>query len=187
MPLRFIETELPGVIIVEPQVFDDPRGFFLETFHTQKYAAYGIPTDFVQDNHSHSKRGTLRGLHYQLKNPQGKLIYVTRGEIFDVAVDIRRGSPHFSHWYGCRLSAANHRQIYVPEGFAHGFVVLSDQADVIYKCTRLYDGADDRGIQFDDPELSIDWPVNDPLLSPKDRRSPALKELGPEALPVFRE
>jgi dTDP-4-dehydrorhamnose 3,5-epimerase len=185
MTIKFIETKLPGVMLVEPQVYKDPRGYFLETFNAAKYTQSSIPDKFLQDNHSHSERNTVRGLHYQLNQPQGKLIYVVSGEIYDVCVDIRHGSPHFGHWYGCLLSMANHRQMYVPEGFAHGFAVLSDSADVIYKCTRLYDAKDDRGILFNDPELRIDWPINKPLLSEKDRKNPTLAQLALENLPVY--
>jgi len=177
---------IPGIILIEPNLFEDERGFFLETYHLDKYQSKGIDQVFVQDNHSHSCHRTLRGLHYQLKSPQGKLIYVVTGEIFDVAVDIRRGSPTFADWCGLVLSASNKCQLYVPEGFAHGFCVLSEAADVIYKCTDLYDPADEYGIFWDDPTVAIDWPVKNPILSPKDDQYPKLNEIPEENLPHFR-
>jgi dTDP-4-dehydrorhamnose 3,5-epimerase len=162
------ETSLPGVLIIESQIFRDDRGFFLETFSAGKLKGSGIPESFVQDNHSRSTRGVLRGLHYQLDNPQGKLVHVTRGRIFDVAVDIRRGSPTFAKWFGTELDDENLHSMWIPEGFAHGFCVLSDIADVIYKCTAPYVAADDRGILWNDPMIGINWPIDDVLLSPKD-------------------
>lgn len=185
MSLKFIETELPGVMLVEVDVFEDPRGFFQETYHREKYAEGGIDRDFVQDNRSHSVRGTIRGLHYQLTRPQGKLVYVVRGEIFDVAVDIRRGSPTFGRWAGFLLSSDNRRQAWIPEGFAHGFQVLSDRADVIYKCTDVYTPGDDYGILWSDPAIGIEWPAADALLSEKDGRNPLLGDAPEEYLPVF--
>lgn len=185
MSLMFTELELPGVILVEPRVFNDPRGFFLETYHGKKYEQAGIMDPFVQDNHSHSKRGTLRGLHYQLKSPQGKLIYVVSGSIFDVAVDIRKGSPHFGKWVGVSLSAENRRQLFVPRGFAHGFCVLSDQVDVIYKCTDFYAPDDEYGIFWSDGDLGVDWPIGDPVLSEKDNRNPKLADIPEEHLPGY--
>ena len=177
--MRILETELPGVLLVEPTVHRDDRGFFLETFHQAKYAAGGIDRTFVQDNHSRSVARTLRGLHAQLRNPQGKLVRAIEGEIWDVAVDIRPSSPHYRRWVGAVLSADNHRQLWVPEGFAHGFCVLSEIAQVEYKCTALYDKADEICVAWDDPELAIAWPVDAPLLSEKDRRAPRLAELEP--------
>jgi dTDP-4-dehydrorhamnose 3,5-epimerase len=176
-------TELSGVVVIEPSVFRDARGFFRETYHSQKYRGGGIGGPFVQDNHSRSCRSTLRGLHYQLKQPQGKLVYVVTGEIFDVAVDIRRHSATFGQWTGVHLSARNHRQVYIPEGFAHGFAVLSDRADVIYKCTALYAPGDDHGILWNDPDIGIEWPVAAPILSEKDRRLPRLHHVPPQRLP----
>jgi dTDP-4-dehydrorhamnose 3,5-epimerase len=173
------------VVLIDPPVFADERGFFMETFHGRKYAEQGIDRTFVQDNHSHSCRSTLRGLHYQLDHPQGKLVYAVTGEIFDVAVDIRRGSPTFGRWVGTTLSAQNKRQIYVPEGFAHGFCVLSEEADVIYKCTDLYAPEDEYGILWLDTQIGIEWPVDSPLLSPKDSRNPTLEELPEKHLPVY--
>ncbi len=186
MPLKFIATSLAGVFIIEPEVFRDGRGFFIETFQQEKYAEGGIDKKFVQDNHSYSTRGTLRGLHYQLKHPQGKLVHVVTGEIFDVAVDIRRGSPTFGQWEGVYLSAENHRQIYVPEGFAHGFCVLSDTANVMYKCTDFYTPGDEYGILWSDPAIGIDWPVASKVLSDKDSKNPELGNIQENLLPVCR-
>ena len=162
------------MLIVEPDVHRDARGFFLETFHARKYREGGIAHDFVQDNHSRSQRGTLRGLHAQKSRPQGKLVRAVRGEIFDVAVDVRRGSPSFGKWVGVTLSADNFKQCYVPPGFAHGFAVLSDVAQVEYKCTDFYDRGDEVGVRWD--SAGIDWPLQDPLLSPKDAALPHLDE-----------
>jgi dTDP-4-dehydrorhamnose 3,5-epimerase len=182
--MRVFSTDLPGVVIIEPDVYRDRRGFFLETYHAEKYQEAGIPGLFIQDNHSHSVRGTVRGLHAQRRRPQGKLIRVLQGEIFDVAVDIRRGSPTFRRWVARTLSAENFQQMYVPPGFAHGFCVLSKTADVAYKCTALYDPGDEFGVLWNDPEIGIPWPVREPLLSEKDRTAPALAELM-DVLPVF--
>ena len=184
--MKVLSTDLPGVVVVEPNVYQDPRGFFLETYHAGKYREAGIREIFVQDNHSRSVRGTLRGLHAQRRRPQGKLVRVLQGEIFDIAVDIRRGSPTFRRWVGEVLSAENFRQIYVPPGFAHGFCVLSETADVAYKCTELYDPTDEFVILWNDPDLGIAWPVREPLLSEKDRTAPRLAELM-DMLPLFRE
>ena len=173
--MKFVQTLLPGVVIVEPDVFRDARGFFLETFHAARYREGGIQYDFVQDNHSRSVRGTLRGLHAQRRRPQGKLVRVVQGEIFDVAVDIRPRSPTFGRWEGARLSAENFRQIFVPPGFAHGFSVLSETAEVEYKCTDFYDPKDEIGARWD--SAGIDWPIERPLLSPKDAALPTLAEL----------
>jgi len=185
MALRFFDMSLPGVILIEPQVVTDPRGFFLETFHQEKYGDRGVGRHFVQDNLSHSQRGTLRGLHYQLGHAQGKLVYVVNGEIFDVAVDIRYGSPTFGQWVGAYLSDKNKHQIYVPEGFAHGFCVLSDTADVIYKCTDFYSPPDERGIFWADPTINIDWPITTPILSEKDSRNPRLNDVNEINLPAY--
>ena len=186
MTSQYDGQAIPGIILIEPNVFEDERGFFLETYHRVKYQSKGIDQVFVQDNHSHSCHRTLRGLHYQLKSPQGKLIYVVTGEIFDVAVDIRHGSPTFGAWCGLVLSASNKRQLYVPQGFGHGFCVLSEAADVIYKCTDLYDPADEYGIFWDDPTIAIDWPLKNPILSPKDGQFPKLNEIPEGNLPHFR-
>ena len=166
--MKVRETSLPGVLILEPQVFKDERGFFLETFSAKRLAGSGIPENFAQDNHSRSTRNVVRGLHYQLKHPQGKLIHAARGRIFDVAVDIRRGSPTFAKWFGVELNDENLFSLWVPGGFAHGFCVLSDFADVIYKCTVPYEADDDRGVAWNDPSIGIDWPVENPVLSAKD-------------------
>jgi dTDP-4-dehydrorhamnose 3,5-epimerase len=182
--MRCVLTDLPEVLLIEPDVHRDERGFFLETYHARKYQTSGISGVFVQDNHSRSVRGTLRGLHAQRQRPQGKLIRVLQGEIFDVAVDIRRGSPTFRRWVGVRLSAENFRQIYVPPGFAHGFCVISNTADVAYKCTELYDSSDEFSVRWNDPAIGIAWPVSEPLLSDKDRAAPILAELD-QLLPVF--
>jgi dTDP-4-dehydrorhamnose 3,5-epimerase len=174
--LNVTRTPLPGVLLIEPKVFADERGFFLETWNAARYAEAGLPAAFVQDNHSRSKRGVLRGLHYQQPNPQGKLVRCSRGAIFDVAVDIRVGSPSFGKWFGVELSEENKRMLWVPEGFAHGFCALTDRADVLYKCTALYDGAADRSILWNDPDIGIEWPIANPQLSPKDAAAPRLKD-----------
>lgn len=182
--MRFLPTELPEVIVVEPDVFRDDRGFFLETYHAQKYADAGILGPFVQDNQSRSVRGTLRGMHAQDRRPQGKLIRVLQGEIFDVAVDIRRGSPTFRRWVSVILSADNFRQCYIPPGFAHGFVVTSNHAEVEYKCTDLYDPAGELRILWNDAEIGIRWPISQPLVSPKDAAGQRLADVT-ERLPLY--
>ena len=176
--MNVIETALPGVMLIEPKVFGDDRGFFLESWNAAAFAAAGLDIAFVQDNHSRSARGVLRGLHYQLGTPQGKLVRVTSGAVFDVAVDIRRSSPHFGQWVGYELSDTNKRMLYVPPGFAHGFLVLSDTADFLYKCTTLYNPPTDRGIRFDDPAIGIAWPDVGiaPMLSGKDAVAPMLAD-----------
>ena len=176
--MKIIETQLPGVVIVEPKVFGDHRGFFLETYNEQRYREAGITGPFVQDNHSRSRKGVLRGLHYQLDRPQGKLVWVKRGRVFDVAVDVRRGSPTFGQWAGTVLDEESHRQLWVPPGFAHGFLVLSDEVDFVYKCTELYDPPSERGVAWDDPAIGIVWPELDvPLaLSEKDLKNPRLAD-----------
>jgi dTDP-4-dehydrorhamnose 3,5-epimerase len=173
--MQFTETRIPGVILVEPDVYRDARGFFLETFHARKYAAAGIPESFAQDNHSLSTAGTLRGLHMQVTKPQGKLIRVVEGGIWDVAVDVRPSSSTFGQWVAEVLSADNFKQLYVPPGCAHGFCVLSPRAQVQYKCTEMYDPADEIGIAWNDPALAIRWPVAEPLLSDRDRRHGSLQ------------
>lgn len=172
--MRVVPTELPGVLIVEPDVHRDSRGFFLETYHAERYRAHGIDAPFVQDNHSQSTAGTLRGLHLQVGRPQGKLIHVIEGEVFDVAVDVRRGSPTFGRWLSVVLTADNFRQYYIPPGFAHGFCVLSPVAQVEYKCTVFYDPTTEIGIAWNDPSLAIQWPIAEPLLSPRDQKHPSL-------------
>jgi dTDP-4-dehydrorhamnose 3,5-epimerase len=181
--VRVVATELPGVLVVEPDVIHDGRGFFLETYHADRYREHGINGPFVQDNHSRSVGRTLRGLHLQFHRPQGKLIHVIEGEVYDVAVDVRRGSPTFGRWVAVTLSAENHRQCYIPPGFAHGFCVTSDVAQVQYKCTDLYDPASEIGIAWNDPQIAIQWPVADPILSARDRRHPLLADV--QTLPVF--
>lgn len=162
--------------VVQPRVFADDRGFFLETYNALRFREVRLPEQFVQDNHSRSLRGVLRGLHYQEPNAQGKLVRCTRGSIWDVAVDIRRGSPTFGKWFGVELSEQNNTMLWVPAGFAHGFCATAEETDVIYKCTALYDGPSDRGIAWNDPDIGIDWPLTDPLLSPKDAAAPRLKD-----------
>jgi dTDP-4-dehydrorhamnose 3,5-epimerase len=176
MPFEFRRLAIPDVLLVEARIFGDERGFFMETYKRSDFAAHGIPDAFVQYNRSRSVRGVLRGLHYQ-KDPraQGKLVSVLQGEVFDVAVDIRRGSPTYGRWVGERLSAENGRMLYVPVGFAHGFCVLSDRADVLYMVTDEYAPECDRGILWNDPEIGIDWPIAAPILSPKDAQLPALR------------
>lgn len=169
--MRFSPTAIPDVLLIEPQVFSDERGFFMETYHRARFIAAGIDVDFVQDNHSYSVRGTLRGLHYQIRRAQGKLVRVVRGEVYTVAVDLRRSAPTFGQWIGMILSAENKHQLWVPAGFAHGFYVLSPSADFVYKCTELYAPEHERCVRWDDPQLAIDWPLLDgakPLLSAKD-------------------
>lgn len=174
---KAIETSLPGVLIVEPTVYGDERGFFMESYNRATFESLGLPGTFVQDNHSRSTRGVLRGLHYQYPQWQGKLIRAIHGEIFDVAVDIRRSSPTFGQWYGAVLSSENRLQMYVPQGFAHGFCVLSEAAEIIYKCTALYKPSDDAGLRWNDPAIGIEWPIDDPVLSEKDQVAPLLDEL----------
>jgi dTDP-4-dehydrorhamnose 3,5-epimerase len=168
--VNIAETDLPEVKLLTPRVFGDDRGFFLESWNAKVFAEAGLDMPFVQDNHSRSAKGVLRGLHYQLTNPQGKLVRVTQGAVFDVAVDIRRSSPHFGRWTGHVLSADNKAMLWIPPGFAHGFLVLSDSADFLYKCTTLYDPPSDRSLAWDDPEIGIAWPLDGvtPLLSAKD-------------------
>ena len=183
--MRFVPTALEGLVIVEPDVHQDGRGFFLETYHVERYLKGGIAGPFVQDNHSRSVGGALRGLHLQRQRPQGKLIRVIEGEIYDVAVDVRRGSPTFGRWVAVTLTAENFRQCYVPPGFAHGFCVVSPVAQVEYKCTDLYDPASEVGIAWDDGRLGIRWPVAEPILSERDRRNPTLAEVT-DQLPQWR-
>lgn len=172
--MRIITTSLPGVLVIEPEVFSDQRGWFFESYRADRYAAAGLPDRFVQDNHSRSVAGALRGLHYQLAHPQAKLVRCVRGAIFDVAVDIRRGSPSFGQWVGVELSEENKRQVYVPPGFAHGFCVPSVVSEVEYKCTERYHPGDEFGVLWNDPAIGIRWPVERPLLSAKDAGYPRL-------------
>ena len=183
--MKVIETSLPGALIIEPQVFGDARGFFYESYNKGQWEKAGIDADFIQTNVSRSAKGVLRGLHYQWPNPQGKLVSVLEGEVYDVAVDIRRGSPTFGQSLGVMLTAENHRHFCVPEGFAHGFCVLSEFATFTYQCTALYNRESDAGICWNDADLGIDWPLSAPLLSDKDTRTPLLRDVAPERLPVF--
>ncbi len=185
MSLRIVKTDIPDVLIVEPDVFGDERGFFKEVYHEKKYISAGIRARFNQDNHSRSVKGVLRGLHYQLKNPQAKLVFVLKGSVFDVAVDIRLGSPWFGKWTGTVLTQDNHRQMFIPEGFAHGFCVLGETADFIYKCSSFFDPDDDRGILWSDPQIDINWNVHNPVVSEKDRALPLLCDVPEEFLPVY--
>jgi dTDP-4-dehydrorhamnose 3,5-epimerase len=177
--MQFTPTRLPEVVLITPRVFADSRGYFFETWQQQQFTQAGIAAQFVQDNHSHSVRHTLRGLHYQIQQPQGKLVRVTCGEAFDVAVDLRRGSPRFGQWVGVALSDANHQLLWVPPGFAHGYLALSDEVDVLYKCTDLYAPHHERSIRWDDPRLSVQWPLPPgavPQLSAKDAIAPLFAE-----------
>jgi dTDP-4-dehydrorhamnose 3,5-epimerase len=181
--VKVSETALPGVLVIEPRVFADDRGFFLEAFHEPRYQAAGLPAVFVQDNLSRSCRGTLRGLHFQEPNAQGKLVQVVRGKVVDVVVDVRRGSPTFRKWFAMELDGDTPKQVWIPSGFAHGFCVTSEVADFLYKCTVPYAPDCERSIRWDDPQLGIDWPVTQPLLSKKDALAPTLAEA--PVLPVY--
>ena len=183
--MEVIETRLPDVLVIEPKVFGDERGFFMETWNEARYEEAGLQFNFVQDNLSFSQKNVLRGLHFQNPDQQGKLVYVLQGEVFDVAVDIRVGSPHFGEWTGTTLSAENKRQFYVPEGFAHGFIVTSDAALFAYKCTAPYNAQAEGGVLWNDPEIGIVWPIEKPTLSEKDRNAPKLSELPEERLPRY--
>ena len=174
--MKISETELPGVLVLEPRTFGDARGWFMETYNGEVFRDHGLPETFVQDNHSYSVAGVVRGLHYQLERPQGKLVRCTRGAILDVAVDIRRGSPAFGRWTGVELSAENRRMLWIPSKFAHGFAVLSEDAEVLYKCTTLWHQASDRSILWNDPEIGIDWRIDSPSLSAKDAAGKRLRE-----------
>lgn len=183
--MKVIQTDLPGCIVFEPRVFGDDRGFFYESFNHDKLAEHGLSPKFVQGNVSSSAQGVVRGLHYQWPNPQGKYVSVVEGEVWDVAVDIRRGSPTFGRWTAVLLSAENKRHFWVPEGFAHGFAVLSERAVFSYLCTATYDPQADAGVRWDDPALGIGWPIQSPSLSEKDARAPLLAEIAPERLPTY--
>ncbi|KGI78488.1 dTDP-4-dehydrorhamnose 3,5-epimerase [Oleiagrimonas soli] len=185
--MKRIDTDLPGVCVLEPKVFGDTRGFFYESYNRDTFAAQGLALDFVQSNVSRSARGVLRGLHYQWPNPQGKLVSVLEGEVYDVAVDIRRGSPTYGRWAAAVLSAENHRHFWIPEGFAHGFCVLSEHATFTYQCTALYDAKADASIRWNDAALGIDWPISEPQLSDKDQRAPLLADVPSDRLPVFEK
>jgi dTDP-4-dehydrorhamnose 3,5-epimerase len=181
--MKIIPTSLKEVLIIEPDVFADKRGFFMETYHQERYRNSGISQAFVQDNLSSSVKGTLRGLHYQIDQPQAKLVQVVSGEIYDVAVDIRKNSPTFGKWTGVHLSSETKRQLFIPEGFAHGFCVLSETALFLYKCSDLYAPGDEGGILWSDPAIGIEWPVTNPIISEKDNRLPCLSEIQPHRLP----
>jgi dTDP-4-dehydrorhamnose 3,5-epimerase len=183
--VKTTRTALPECVVVEPAVHGDARGFFYESFHARKFADAGLDLHFVQTNVSRSARGVLRGLHYQWPNPQGKLVSVLEGEVYDVAVDIRAGSPRFGQWAAVILSAGNKRHFWIPEGFAHGFAVLSEHASFIYQCTALYDAAADASVRWNDAAIAIDWPIAEPLLSEKDLKAPFLADIARERLPVF--
>jgi dTDP-4-dehydrorhamnose 3,5-epimerase len=185
--MKKIETGIEGLVLVEPIVYEDARGYFYEIFHQAKFAAFGIREEFVQDNQSKSVKGTLRGLHYQIQHPQAKLCRVTSGEVLDIAVDIRRGSPSFKKSFGAVLSAANKLQIFIPVGFAHGYVVLSETAEFVYKCTDFYYPEYERGVLWNDPDLGIDWGTEEPILSEKDRRHLRLAQIPAQELPVYGE
>lgn len=183
--MKLIETALPGCVVIEPAVHGDERGFFFESWNAERFARHGLDMRFVQSNVSSSGRGVLRGLHYQWPRPQGKLVSVLEGEVYDVAVDIRHGSPHFGRWAAAILSAENRRQFLIPEGFAHGFAVLSERAVFSYLCTDVYVKEADAGIRWNDERIGVDWPISDPILSGKDALAPFLADVPPERLPVF--
>lgn len=184
--MKIIETSLPGVMVIEPKVFGDDRGFFLETYRQDCFREAGIEEVFIQDNHSRSCKGVLRGLHYQLEQPQGKLVRVSRGAVYDVAVDVRKGSSNFGQWVGVVLDDKNHRMMYVPPGFAHGFCVISDEVDFIYKCTGYYHPQSEQGIAWNDPNLAISWPSDiEFILSEKDKHNPILVNQSSSRLPNF--
>jgi len=189
--MKIIKTHLPGVVVIEPKVFGDKRGFFLETFRQDVLQQAGIDVTFVQDNHSRSRQGVLRGLHYQLKQTQGKLVRVTSGSVFDVAVDVRNGSSTFGQWYGTQLDEENMRMMYVPPGYAHGFVVLSESADFLYKCTEYYHPESEQGIAWDDPDIGIEWPIanlpSEIALSEKDKNNVRLKDQSSDKLPDYED
>lgn len=186
--MKVVETSLPGVFVIEPKVFGDNRGFFMESYSRRTFADHGLDRDWVQDNHSRSSKGVLRGLHYQLGRPQAKLVRAVVGSVFDVVVDVRHGSPTFGSWVGAELSADNHRQLFAPRGMAHGFVVLSDVAEFLYKVDDFHAPEEERSIAWDDPDIGITWPVPEglePILSPKDTGCPRLNALPTDQLPVF--
>ena len=186
--MKATRLSIPDVVLLEPKVFGDARCFFFESFNQRAFnEATGSSHQFVQDNHSRSSKGVLRGLHYQVQQPQGKLVRVTSGAVFDVAVDIRRGSPSFGRWYGCVLDDVDHRQLYIPPGFAHGFCVVSDEADFFYKCTDYYHPQSEQGIAWDDPDIGIDWPLREVSLSGKDQQNPRLNAQSSEKLPVYED
>ena len=181
--MNVVRTPIQGLVVIEPRVFGDERGFFFESYQQARYTQAGLPSCFVQDNLSRSQQGVLRGLHFQVEHPQGKLVSVIRGEVFDVAVDLRKDSPTFGQWYGTTLSDANHRQMYLPPWMAHGFCVLSETADFQYKCTEFYQPGDEGGLLWNDPDIGIDWPIDEPILADKDQKWPCLKDIPGDRLP----
>lgn len=183
--MKVIHTKLAGAVVFEPKVFGDERGFFMETWNYERYKEAGLDVKFVQSNLSKSSKGVLRGLHFQNPKPQGKLVQILTGEVFDVAVDIRKGSPTFGQWHGETLTGDNHKQFYIPEGFAHGFCVLSDMAIFSYMCTNVYHASADASILWNDPQIDIKWPIDTPLLSEKDKNAPTLAIIDPDKLPNF--
>ena len=174
--MEFIQTEIPDVILVKPSVIEDHRGFFMESYHIEKFSMSGIDCTFVQDNHAKSIQNTLRGLHFQVNFPQAKLLRCLKGKVFDVAVDIRKNSPYYGKWVGEELSEENKYQLFIPEGFAHGYYVLSETAEITYKCSEVYHSEDEQGFRWDDPEIGIEWPETEPILSRKDQLLPFLKD-----------
>ena len=174
--MEFIQTEIPDVILVKPSVIEDHRGFFMESYHIEKFSMGGIDCTFVQDNHAKSIQNTLRGLHFQVNFPQAKLLRCLKGKVFDVAVDLRKNSPFYGKWVGEELSEENKYQLFIPEGFAHGYYVLSETAEITYKCSEIYHPEDEQGLRWDDPDIAINWPGIDPILSEKDRQLPPLKD-----------
>ncbi|MBB4127940.1 dTDP-4-dehydrorhamnose 3,5-epimerase [Xanthomonas translucens] len=183
--MKVIETIIPGCSVIEPAVFGDERGYFFESWNAERFARLGLPATFVQSNVSVSSKGVLRGLHYQWPRPQGKLVSVLEGEVYDVAVDIRRGSPHFGRWVAAVLSGENKKQFWIPEGFAHGFAVLSERAVFSYLCTDVYVKEADAGVRWDDAAIGVDWPISQPVLSAKDAVAPFLADIAPDRLPVY--
>ncbi len=183
--MKVTEADIPGIKIIKPDVFGDARGFFMESFSGRRYESFGLAVAFVQDNFSRSKKSVLRGLHFQTQNCQGKLVWVTRGAVFDVAVDVRPDSPTFRQWFSIELSDCNHIQVYIPPGFAHGFYALSDEVDFVYKCTDYYRAEAEMGVAWDDPDLNINWPCKHPVLSDKDRAYLPLKDIARELLPKY--
>ncbi len=181
--MKIINTKINGLIVIEPKIFEDDRGFFFESYQKNRYEDFGITSTFVQDNISYSKKNTLRGLHFQINNPQAKLVQVIYGEIYDVAVDLRANSPQFGEWFGVLLSGKNRKQLYIPEGFAHGFCVISETATFSYKCSDFYNPSDEGGIIWSDSEIKIDWPVKNPVLSQKDTKYKQLSQLDSHELP----
>ncbi len=185
--MNIIKTKLPGVCIIEPKIFGDSRGYFFEMYNGKKYTEIGVKKNFLQDNISRSEKGVLRGLHYQLNYPQGKLVTILKGNVFDVIVDVRRGSPNFKQWIGVELNENNHKQVYIPPGFAHGFYVLSDEAYFHYKCTEYYHPEDEQGIIWNDQEINIQWPLESgPMISAKDGKYLSIKDIHPDYLPTYQ-